>query len=164
MQGINNWEVDRVTRGVPTFSEQEKERAKDIIRQNPKISLPELARRCSSVSESSLARWRKEIQNGTGDMGQEKNHSNDETGSGNGEPSAQPLTKEQRLRFLEQQNEDYLRTIRIQQIVVAYLRRYCGATEDDRKDIEIEYLIALLAEYGCVEPERLSIEEPLEGE
>lgn len=153
-----------MTKGVPSFSEQEKESALAIIRQNPSATVSELERKVPNISGTTLARWRKEIQDGTGNMGQEKSHSNDDTGSDSGEQPRQRVTERQRLQALEEQAADYLRTIRVQNIVLAYLRRYASATEGDRKDIEIEYLIALLAEYGCEEPERLSMQEPGEGE
>ena len=82
-------------------------------------------------------------------------HTNDNAGSDGTGKTPQRQDQRQRLQALEQQNEDYLRTIKIQTIVMTYLRLYANAGDADRKDIEIQYLTALLAEYGCVEPERL---------
>jgi transposase-like protein len=155
--------VVRVAKGVPSFTEQEKERALTIIRQNPQISLADLEHRARNISSTTLARWRKEIQDGTGNMSQERNPSNEDTDS---EGIERPrMSDKQRLEALKLQNEDYLRTIKVQNIVLVYLRRYASASDDaDRKDIEIQYLIALLAEYGCHEPERLSAQELVEGQ
>lgn len=88
--------------------------------------------------------------------------SNEGTGSEGGEKR---LTDKQRLQTLEQLKEDYERTISVKNIQFLYLRRYARTKDDGaRKDIEIEYLIDLLAEFGCKNPERLSMEEPVEGE
>lgn len=145
-----------MTRGVPTFSDRDKERALAIIRENPTISLSDLTRRCNAVSESTLARWRKEIQDETGNM-QDNNESGGDGGSEG--DKRQKVSDRQRVQSLEKQAADYLHTIKVQNIVLAYFPRYSQASEADRKDIEIEYLVALLAEFGCEKPFRLSVEE-----
>lgn len=86
-------------------------------------------------------------------------------GGAGSEGGEKKLTNKQRLQAAEDLAADYLRTINVNRIEFAYLRKYAATTDDSaRKDIEIEYLIALLDEFGCKNPQRLSMEEPVEGE
>ncbi len=147
-----------MAKGVPGFTDQQKERALEMIRQNPQIPIADLERR-TNIPGTTLARWRKEVQDEAGNMG-----SNEGASSEDG-AKPQKLTERQRLQALELQNAEYLRTMNVQHRQLFYLRQYAKASDDlERKEIEIQYLLAVLVEYGCDRPERLSAEEPPEGE
>jgi transposase-like protein len=147
--------MGRMAKGVPGFTDRDKEEALEIIRRHPQMTIAELERKMGNrIPGTTLARWRREIQNETGSMGQEN------TSSGSGEEKPQKMSEKQRMQALEQENADLLRRLNVKNIQFAYSRKYASMQDDaDRKEIEIQYLMALLREYGCKDPERLSMEE-----
>src|SRR5262249_13759743 len=81
-----------------------------------------------SISAHTIARWRKEIQEETGNMGQQ--------GGGDGtagEGAEKQLTDKQRLRALEEFAQSQQRRLEAQDLQLRYLRRYAKETDELRR-------------------------------